>query len=82
LKYFMSLGSKNIYLTTAFFLWHFKGYPVRRFLFKIILIGLGGMTTPVATVADISCFWIDSGVKHNNLHGEKTMGQVADAIYC
>jgi hypothetical protein len=45
-------------------------------------IGLGGITTPVATIEEISGFLIDSGVKHSSLQGEKIIGQVADAIYC
>lgn len=46
----------------------------------MIRMGLGGMTTPVATIEDTLGYLIDSGVKHMILQGSKIIGQIADAI--
>ena len=46
----MSLGSKNMYLITPFFLWHFSGYPVKMMRFRMTLSGVGGMTMPGAAM--------------------------------
>lgn len=75
----MSFGLKNIYLTTAFFLWHFNGYPVRIILFKITYKGFGGRALPVANNL-ISLLFSFDFVKRRILHGANTIGQYADAI--
>ena len=75
----MSLGSKNMYLTTAFFLWHFKGYPVSIIRFRTTFRGLGGITTPVATVISTLPDFRDYSVKHKTLHGANIIGQIAVA---
>lgn len=73
LKYLTSLGLKNIYLTTAFFLCTFKGYPVNIILFNIIVNGLGGKTCPYPTNLRV----LSSLDEENNsiLDGANTIGQ-------
>ena len=51
LKYFISFGSKNMYLMVAFFLWHLSGYPVKIIRFNKILSGSGYNAIPVATMS-------------------------------
>jgi len=45
----------------------------------MILIGLGGITTPVAIIEETVGSLMDSGVKHITLQGSKMIGQIADA---
>lgn len=78
LKYLTSLGLKNIYLITAFFLCTLRGYPVRIMRFRMIVMGFGGRAWPVDNRERSPVGW--SLVKTRILQGLKTMGIYAVAI--